>query len=123
MKMPNIDDLKEKIQNLIEEKKRILLLVALPFLAALLFLTAALIFFDKNEKKSANPADNLVLLEPLSLPEAAEENVHYAAERLSKTKWDKDEAALYFHAPEEGAKEKLRMQNERAINEILEAVP
>lgn len=122
MKVMNFESVKEKIQSFIEEKKRLLILIALPIMIFLLILTASLLFFGNNERKTANPTDTFTLIDPLSLPDATEENVNYTVEREYKEKWDKNEAALYFHLPEETAKEKLRIQNEKLVNEILERV-
>lgn len=117
-------DLKDKFLDFYEENKKLTIII-LSFLGLILICLILLISLSgKNKKKVKTvPGQELVLTEPLVIPDGPELPRDYNTTRKTKENWTDEEAESWFTIPGDKEIEYLSRSNDNLVNEIIGAAP
>ena len=122
-----IDSLSEKLQNLMETNKKLVILIAAMFVTLLicliLLIALAASGADKKKKDKSIPLSTVLQVEEPVIPDGPKLPKDYNISRPAKDKWDDQEAMEWFTIPGENEVEGLSFSNDKIVKDILEAAP
>lgn len=117
-------DLKDKILDFYEENKKLSIIILSFFILILVCLILLIALSGKNKKKVQKvPEQDLVLTEPLVIPDGPELPRDYNTTRKTKENWTDEEAKVWFTVPGEKEIDALSRSNDNLVNEIIGAAP
>lgn len=117
-------DLKDKILDFYEENKKLSIIILSFFILILVCLILLIALSGKNKKKVQKvPEQDLVLTEPLVIPDGPELPRDYNTTRKTKENWTDEEAQVWFTVPGEKEIDALSRSNDNLVNEIIGAAP
>lgn len=124
--MIDFEEYIEKIRDLIEENRKIVIISC----AGLLFVFVILAFFvvrsdmnSRTAKRNRIEETKLVIDQPLMIPEGPIVPSGYITNRKTEKNWSDEEVENWFTLPDSEEVEKLGKANDRIINEIIGAAP
>ncbi|MCH5292612.1 MAG: hypothetical protein J1E07_02615 [Treponema sp.] len=115
----------ETLLDWIEENKKVAIIISSLVIVILLCLVllAASVSSAKKKKNAPRPRQELILSEPLLIPDGPELPRDYTLTRRTKEKWTDEEADPWFTVPSEKEIDSLSRSNESMVNEIIKAAP
>lgn len=124
--MIDFEEYIEKLRDLIEENRKIVIISC----AGLLFVFIILAFFvvrsdmnSRTAKRNRIEETKLVIDQPLMIPEGPIVPSGYITNRKTEKNWSDEEVENWFTLPDSEEVEKLGKANDRIINEIIGAAP
>ncbi len=124
--MIDFEEYIEKLRDLIEENRKIVIISC----AGLLFVFVILAFFvvrsdmnSRTAKRNRIEETKLVIDQPLMIPEGPIVPSGYITNRKTEKNWSDEEVENWFTLPDSEEVEKLGKANDRIINEIIGAAP
>lgn len=124
--MQFIDDIKDSIQNFIEENSR--LTAAIIAIFVILFLSGSIALAIRGKsgaggKAARLPAEEFTQAEEFLKPETLNLTEDYYFSRISPDTWSDEERERWFTPPDEQNMQELGKANNKIIDTILEAAP
>lgn len=115
----------ETLLDWFEENKKVAIIISSLVIVILLCLVllAASVSSAKKKKNAPRPRQELILSEPLLIPDGPELPRDYTLTRRTKEKWTDEEADPWFTVPSEKEIDSLSRSNESMVNEIIKAAP
>ena len=125
--MKIFDNIKEKIQDFIDENKRLAMILLVSVLLILILLVLLIVGSSSAKSKKAPlkavTSGTEVFEDPFIPPQDAGLSNDYYFSRNTEKKWTDEEAESYFTVPTPSVIDELRKDNDSLVEDILGAAP
>lgn len=115
-------DFQEIKENILENKRRFLLL-GFTFIFVILLIILVIVLANSHNKKTPEQKEKIILSEELLIPNGPEVQREYTITRQAKDTWTQEEADDWFTSPSEKDIQALEKSNENMILDLVEAAP